>query len=93
MMPSSPDVILGHYPIKNHMADTTIVNTPAQEGGAAGWFFALILILLIMGGGFVWYRYYRGTQAPARPSTTNINVTLPIPGSGGTDNPAGGTGN
>ncbi len=62
------------------MADT-IVNTPGQDNGTAGWVVALIVLLAVIVGGFVWYRYYRAAPAPA---TTNINVTLPTPGTSGT---------
>ncbi len=59
------------------MADT-IVNTPAtQESGAAGWVVALIILIAVIVGGFLWFRYYGGSPAPA--GDTNINVTIPNP--------------
>ncbi len=70
------------------MAETTIVNTPAQStDSGAGWAVALIVIIAVLVGGFVWYRYYGPAATPASSDTTNINVTLPTPTAGGT-NPA-----
>lgn len=69
------------------MADT-IVNTPGpQESGTAGWAVAVVILLAVVVGGFVWYRYYR-PAAPASTDTTNINVTIPAPSTGGTPDTA-----
>ncbi|MES2953486.1 MAG: hypothetical protein V4674_02910 [Patescibacteria group bacterium] len=60
------------------MADT-IINTPPQtprEDATGGWAVAVIVLLGVVGG-FIWYTYYR---TPAKPGTTNINVTLPTGG-------------
>ncbi len=65
------------------MADT-IVNTPSSsEDSSAGWAVAVIILLIVVVGGFIWYRYYGAPQA-ATPDTTNINVTVPTPTTGGT---------
>lgn len=72
------------------MADT-IVNTPAtQDSGAAGWVVALIILIAVIVGGFMWYRYYGVPQASA-PDTTNINVIIPTPTTGGTSGTGGNT--
>ncbi|MDO8481681.1 MAG: hypothetical protein Q7S75_01190 [bacterium] len=60
------------------MADT-IVNVPDASGsGDAGWLVALVVILVVIVGGVMWYRY--GYFAPTPSSGTNINVTIPAPG-------------
>jgi hypothetical protein len=64
------------------MADT-IVNAPQQtpqSSGVGGWIVAVLVLILVIVGGFVWYRYYRVAQ----PSTTNVNVTVPLPGASAT---------
>jgi len=65
------------------MADTTIVNTPdGQDSNSAGFAVAVVLILLaVVVGGFMWYRTYGVAKAPEADST-NINVTIPAPGTG-----------
>ena len=72
------------------MTDTTILNTtPAQvtEDSGAGWAVALIIALAVIVGGLVWYRYYSpyANSAPSNPTTTNINVIVPLPSTGGTE--------
>lgn len=45
---------------------------------------AVIILLAVIVGGVIWYRYYgHAAPAPAQPSRTNINVSIPTPTSGG----------
>lgn len=76
------------------MADT-IITTPSQDNGAAGWAVAVITLLAVIVGGVVWYRYHGAEAAPAQSPSTNINVSIPTPTSGGTQsgNTSGGTSN
>lgn len=72
-------------PINNaSMADTVITNTPAQSSdsgaGAVGMVVALIMLAALIIGGV--YVYRNGGIGGA--DETNINVTLPVPGTGET---------
>ena len=55
----------------------TIINTPPRESDSGGWAVAVIVLLAVIAGGFIWYTRYANTQTQG---TTNINVSLPIPG-------------
>jgi FlaG/FlaF family flagellin (archaellin) len=62
----------------------TIVNTPNSDSGmgAAGWVVAVVvLVAIVLVGLFVWPGYAQ--QSNSAPST-NINVEVPTPGTGGT---------
>ena len=77
------------------MAETTIVNTPARsDDGLAGVVGALIMLAVLVLVGMLWYRFYGNpvpAQTPAQNSGTNINVTVPAPGSASGQGNAGGT--
>lgn len=66
------------------MADTVITNTPApQNDGSAGWMVAVLILIVIIAGGIYAYRQGMFGSRAAAPDTTNINVTVPNPLSGG----------
>lgn len=71
------------------MADTIITNTPDRGGdSAAGWVVALIVLAAVIVGGIYVYRH--GIPSRAAPQGgTNINVSVPLPGSNSGD--TGGT--
>ncbi len=66
------------------MADTIVTNTPGtNDSGAAGMIIALVVVVVaIVGGVMLYQRGFFGASAPA--DTTNINVTVPTPITGGT---------
>lgn len=65
------------------MADTIVTNSPGTTDSGAGWVVALIILVAVIVGGVVMYQrgFFVG-QGPV--DTTNINVTMPIPTTGGT---------
>ena len=73
------------------MADTTIVNTPANDIGTVSWVVAVVIVFTAVVGGFMWYQYYGFQTVAATPGgSTNINVSVPTASLPATPNTGGG---
>jgi hypothetical protein len=70
----------------------TVINNPnpdrpvieVERSDSSGWVVAVIVLLAVIVGGFLWWtRYGRAPAAPVQNDAANIEVTVPIPGTGG----------
>lgn len=69
------------------MADTIVTNSPGTgDSSAAGWVVALVIVVAIVAGGIVLYQNGAFNGAGSA-DTTNINVTVPTPTTGGNTTP------